>query len=54
VYQSRIEAARKDYLLLKEQEEQEEAEEGQAEVEMTEASTYLVQKQLSEYAQQIV
>jgi len=53
-YQRRIEAARRDYLLLKEQEEPEEAEEGQGEVQMTEANSDLVQKQLSELAQQIV
>jgi len=53
-YQRRIEAARKDYLLLKEQEQPEEEIEGQGEIEMTEANTDLVQKQLSELAQQII
>jgi hypothetical protein len=52
--QRRILAARRDYLLLKEQEEPEEAEEEQGEVEMTEASTDLVQRPVSELAQQIV
>jgi len=52
-YQRRIEAARKDYLLLKEQEEPEEALEGQGEVQMLEANPDLVQEQLSELAQQI-
>lgn len=46
-YQRRIEAAWKDYLLIKEQEEPEEAKEGQGEVDMTEVSNDLVQKQLS-------
>jgi hypothetical protein len=41
-------------LLLKEQEEPEKALEGQGEVEMTEANTDLVQKQLSELGQQII
>jgi uncharacterized protein Yka (UPF0111/DUF47 family) len=49
-YQRRIEAARRDYLLLKDQAEPEEAHECQGEVEMTEASTDLVQEQLSEVA----
>jgi len=53
-YQRRIEAARRDYLLLKEQEEPEEALEGQAEIQMSEANPDLVQKQLPELAQQIV
>ena len=53
-YQRRIEAARKDYLLLREQEEPEEALEGQGEIQMLEANPDLVQKQLSELAQQIV
>jgi hypothetical protein len=53
-YQRRIEAARRDYLLLKEQEEPEEGSEGQGEILMTEANSDLVQKQLSELAQQIV
>jgi len=53
-YQRRIEAARRDYLLLKEQEEPEEAPEGQGEVQMTEENPDLVQRQLSELAQQIV
>jgi hypothetical protein len=41
-------------LLLKEQEEPEEALEGQGKVQMSEANPDLVQKQLSELAQQIV
>ena len=53
-YQRRIEAARRDYLLKKEQAEPEEALEGQGEVEMLEPNTDLVQEQLSELAQQIV
>jgi len=53
-YQRRTEAAQRDYLLLKEQEKPEEALEGQGEIQMTEANTDLVQKQLSELAQQIV
>jgi predicted nucleic acid-binding Zn-ribbon protein len=53
-YQRRIEAAQRDYLLLKEQEEPDQALEGQGEVEMTEASTDLIQKQLSELDQHIV
>lgn len=53
-YQRRIEAAQRDYLLLKEQGEPEEAEQGQGEVEMTEANTDLVHRQLSELAQQSV
>jgi hypothetical protein len=53
-YQRRIEAARRDYLLLKSQEEPKEAPSGQGDVEMTEANTDLVQRQLSELAQQIV
>jgi hypothetical protein len=44
-YQKSIEAARKDYLLLKEQEEPEDALEGLGEIEMAEANTQLVQKQ---------
>jgi hypothetical protein len=53
-YQRRIEAARKDYLLLKEQEEPEEALEGQGEIQMSETNSDLFQEQLSELAQQIV
>jgi hypothetical protein len=53
-YQRTIEAAQKDYLLPKEQEEPKEAEEGQEVVVMTEANTDLVPKQLLELAQQIV
>jgi hypothetical protein len=53
-YQRRIEAARRDYLQLKEQEEPDEALEGQGEIQMTEANSDLVQKQLSERTQQIV
>jgi hypothetical protein len=49
--QRRIEAARKDYLLLKKEGEPAEAKEGQGEVELTEASTDRVQRQLSELAQ---
>jgi hypothetical protein len=49
-YQRRIAMARKDYFRLKEQEELEQAEEGQGEVKTTEASTDLVQKQLSKLA----
>jgi hypothetical protein len=49
-----MEAARRDYLRLKGQAEPEEAEEGQGEVEMTEANTDLVQRQLWELAQRIV
>ena len=41
-------------MLLKEQEEPKEADEGQGELEMTQASTDLVQRQLSGHAQQIV
>jgi hypothetical protein len=41
-YQRRLDSARRDYLLLKQQEEHEEALEGQGEVKMTEASTDLV------------
>jgi hypothetical protein len=50
----RIEDTRRDYLLLKEQEVPEEAPEGQGEIQIMEASSDLVQKQLSELAQQIV
>jgi len=53
-YQRRIEDARRDYLLLIEQEEPEGAPEGQGEIQMTEANTDLVQKQLLELPQQIV
>jgi len=53
-YQIRIEDARKEYLLIKEQEEPQEALEGQGEIEMLEPNTDLVQEQLSELAQQIV
>jgi hypothetical protein len=53
-YQRRIEAAQRDYLLLKEQEEPEEALEGQGEIQMSEENPDLVQTQLSELAQQIV
>ena len=53
-YQRTIQAAQRDYLLLKEQGEPEGAEDGQGEVEMAEVNTDLVQKQLSEHAQQIV
>ena len=53
-YQCRIEAAQKDYFLIKEQAEPEEALEGQGEIKMLEPSTDLVQDQLSELAQQIV
>jgi len=53
-YQRRVEAARREYLLIKEQEEPEEALEGQGDIEMLEPGTDLVQEQLSELAQQIV
>jgi len=53
-YQRRIEDARREYLLIKEQEEPEEAPEGQGEIDMLEPGTNLVQDQLSELAQQIV
>ena len=53
-YQRKIEAARRDYLLIKEQEEPQEALEGQGEIELLEQNTDLVQKQLSELPQQIV
>ena len=53
-YQNRLEEARREYLLLKNHEEPEEAEEGQGEVVMAEASTDLVQDQLSELAQQVM
>jgi len=43
-----------EYLLLKSQEEPDEAPSSQGEVEMVEANTDLVQEQLSELAQQIV
>ena len=53
-YQKRIEAARREDLLINEQDELEEAMEWQGEIEMLEPSIDLVQKQLSELAQQIV
>ena len=53
-YQKRIEDARREYLLIKEQAEPEEALEGQGEIDMLELNTNLVQGQLSELAQQIV
>jgi len=53
-YQRRIEAARKDYLLIKEQAEPEEALEGQGEIEMLDQNSDLVQEQLSELAQHIL
>ena len=53
-YQNRLEEARREYLLLKDHEEPEEALEGQGEVVMTEANTELVQEQLSELAQQVM
>jgi len=49
-----MEHARREYLLLKSQEEPDETRSGQGEVVMTEANTNLVQKQLSELAQQTV
>jgi len=52
--QRRIENAQREYLLLKSQEEPDEAPSGQGEVEMNEASTNLGQKQLSGLGQQIV
>jgi hypothetical protein len=53
-YESRIEAARRNYLLLKEPVEPEEAEEGHGEVNMSEAIPHLVQSQVSNLAQQIL
>jgi hypothetical protein len=53
-HQRRIEAGRREYLLLKSQEGPEEAESGQVEVEMTAANTDLVRNYLSELAQHIV
>jgi hypothetical protein len=53
-YQRTIEAAQRDYLLLEEPEEAKEAESGQSKVEMREPDNDLVQKQLSELAQQVV
>jgi len=53
-YQRRIEAARRDYLLLKEQEEPKKALEGQGEIQMSDENRDLVQEQSSELAQQIV
>jgi len=53
-YQRRIDAAQRDYLLIKEQGEPEEALQGQGETEMSDQNTDLVQEQLSELAQQIV
>ena len=52
--QNRLEEARREYLLLKTHEEPEQAEEGQGEVVMLEASTDLVQNRLSELAQQVM
>ena len=51
--QRRIEDARREYLLLKVQDEPLEAPSGQGEIQMTN-STNLVRKQLSELAQQVV
>jgi len=53
-YQRGLEAARREYLRLESQEEPNETPSGQGEAEMTEANTDLVQRQLSELAQQIV
>jgi hypothetical protein len=53
-YQRRIEQARLDHQQLKAIEFAEEAEEGQGELEMPNANSNLVQKQLSELAQQVV
>jgi hypothetical protein len=53
-YPRRIGAARRDYLLLQSQVEPEEALKGQGEIQMREENSNLVQKQLSELAQQIV
>ena len=53
-YQRRIEAAQRDYLLLKDQEEPEEAESGQGEIVMKEADSDVVQQQLFELAQQVI
>jgi len=49
-----MEVTRKDYLLLKSQEEPDVATCGQGEVDMTEANTDFVQRQLLELAQHIV
>jgi hypothetical protein len=53
-YQRRIKAARREYLLLKEQQEPQHVASRQGEAKMQEADTDLVQKQLSELAQQVV
>jgi len=53
-YQRRIEEARREYLLLKDHEEPEEAVSGQGEIVMKEADSDLVQQQLSELGQQVV
>jgi len=51
-YQRRLEDAQKEYLHITEQGEPEEADQGQGEVSVTEASLDLVQERLSELAQQ--
>jgi len=53
-YQRRIEAARREYLLLKSEKEPVEVPSGQGEIKMSEANNNLVQKQLSPLDQQIV
>jgi len=53
-HQRRIEAARREYLVLKHQEEPVEAPEGQGEIEMSKTKPDLVQRQLSELSQLIV
>jgi hypothetical protein len=53
-YQRRIEQARLEYQQMKAMEAPEEAELGQGELEMEDASSSLVQKQLSKLAQQVV
>ena len=53
-YQCRLEAALRDYFLLNDCEEADEAEGGQGKVVMKEADAHLVQQQLSELAKQVV
>jgi len=53
-YQNHLEEARREYLLLKNHEDPDKAEEGQGEVVMAKVSTDLVQNQLSELAQQVM
>jgi len=52
--QRRIEAAQREYLVLKSHEEPEEALNSQGDVEMSEPSNNLVEKQVSELAQHMV